>query len=204
MPLHRIILRPSGLLRLSGLRPSLPRRGRRPDAGAGPRPILLAGGILAGLLLSGPHAARPAAAAGETAVATVLYSLSTRCSLKGAAPVPCTVEALDEGGATLYRHRIGSTVETVRITDEPVTMALWSAGTKGWKPLRGASARFSTNTICFNGRDLCVVNPNYLNSVREDRSNTRLQGRDLVMVHFGADGRVDASCYDDACALLLK
>ena len=84
-------------------------------------------------------------------------------------------------------------------------MAIWSDGTKkAWQPLRGAAARFSTNTICFNGRDLCVVNPNYLNSVREDRSNTRLQGRDLVMVHFGADGRVDASCYDDACALLLK
>jgi hypothetical protein len=136
--------------------------------------------------------------------ANVLYRLSTQCALQGAAPVPCSVEAVDSGGATLYRHRIGNSVETVRITSDPVTMAIWSHSSKDWRPLRGASARFSTNTVCFNGKDLCVVNPNYLNSVREDRSNTRLQGRDLVMVHFGSDGRVDASCYDDACALLLK
>jgi hypothetical protein len=114
------------------------------------------------------------------------------------------VEAVDAGGATLYRHRIGKITETVRITSEPVTMALWANDTREWRPLRGAAARFSTNTICFNGKQLCAVNPNYLNSVREDRANTRLQGRDLVMVHFGKDGRVDASCYDDACALLLK
>ena len=67
-----------------------------------------------------------------------------------------------------------------------------------------ADARFSTNTICFDNRQLCVVNPNYLNSVREDRAGTNLDGRDLVIVHFGKDGRVDASCYDDACALVLK
>ncbi len=193
MPQHRI-----------NLSPCAPRPGLRPATGALSRSILLAGGILAGLAVGAPLTAPAAGAAADGPTARVLYTLSTRCSLKGADPVPCTVEAVDEGGATLYRHRIGSSVETVRITDEPVTMALWSAGTKEWKPLRGAAARFSTNTICFNGRDLCVVNPNYLNSVREDRSNKRLQGRDLVMVHFGADGRVDASCYDDACAQLLK
>ncbi|WP_216904128.1 hypothetical protein [Synechococcus sp. CCY 9618] len=146
----------------------------------------------------------PAAAAQPVPAARVLYTLSTECRLQGEAPIPCTVEAVDQGGATLYRHRIGRSIETVRITDEPVTMAIWANDRKEWRPLRGAAARFSTNTICFNGRELCVVNPNYLNSVREDRANTRLQGRDLVMVHFGSDGRVDASCYDDACALLLK
>jgi hypothetical protein len=73
-----------------------------------------------------------------------------------------------------------------------------------WQQIRRADARFSTNTICFNNRELCVVNPNYLNSVREDRSNTRLEGRDLVVVHFGKDGRVDASCYDEGCNLVLN
>jgi hypothetical protein len=188
MPQRRIIDRP----------------GHPSARGAPPSPILLGGGLLASLLSAWLVPSLPASAAQASAAAKVLYSLSTRCALQGAAPVPCTVEALDEGGATLYRHRIGKSVETVRITDEPVTMAIWSHQKKAWEPLRGAAARFSTNTICFNGRDLCVVNPNYLNSVREDRSNTRLEGRDLVMVHFGKDGRVDASCYDDACALLLK
>jgi hypothetical protein len=136
--------------------------------------------------------------------AEVLYKLSTTCAVNGGAPVPCTVEAVDEGPSTLYRHTIGAVTETVRITDDPVRMTIWRPGDKTWEQIRRADARFSTNTICFNNRELCVVNPNYLNSVREDRSNTRLEGRDLVIVHFGKDGRVDASCYDDACALVLK
>jgi hypothetical protein len=169
-----------------------------------PCPVLVGGSLLAGLMVIALTSPPPASAAQQAPEAKLLYSLSTQCALKGAAPVPCTVEAMDTGAATLYRHRIGNSVETVRITAEPVTMAIWAHDTKNWQPLRGASARFSTNTVCFNGDDLCVVNPNYLNSVREDRANTRLQGRDLVMVHFGQDGRVDASCYDDACAKLLK
>jgi hypothetical protein len=169
-----------------------------------PRPIPFTGAILAGLMVGGLMPSQPVAAAQAAPTGQLLYSLSTRCSVQGGAPVPCTVEAFDERGATLYRHRIGKKVETVRITDEPVTMAIWVNETSQWRPVRRAAARFSTNTICFNGRDLCVVNPNYLNSVRQDQTNTRLQGRDLVMVHFGTDGRVDASCYDDACALLLK
>jgi hypothetical protein len=136
--------------------------------------------------------------------AAVLYKLSTTCSIKGGAPVPCTVEAEDEGSATVYTHTIGNVTEKVRITDEPVRMSIWRSGSNTWEQIRRADARFSTNTICFNNRELCVVNPNYLNSVREDRANTRLEGRDLVVVHFGKDGRVDASCYDDACALILK
>ena len=83
-------------------------------------------------------------------------------------------------------------------------MGSWNQTTKGWQPLSKAAARFSTNTICFNGRELCVVNPNYLNSVREDRQDLRLQGRDLVKVHFGPDGRVDASCYDSGCEADLR
>ncbi|MEA5392604.1 hypothetical protein VB738_15175 [Cyanobium gracile UHCC 0139] len=187
------------LLRRNPLLPSDHPTGRRNRCPI-PAGVIPTAGLMAGVLL----AVAPASLAQQVPSAKVLYRLSTQCALQGAAPVPCTVEAVDSGGATLYRHRIGTSVETVRITAEPVTMAIWAHDARNWRPLRGASARFSTNTVCFNGKDLCVVNPNYLNSVREDRANTRLQGRDLVMVHFGSDGRVDASCYDDACALLLK
>ncbi len=133
----------------------------------------------------------------------VLYTLKTQCSLRGAAPVACTVEAVDESGATLYRHRIGSQIETIRISDRPVRMAQWDHTAKKWRSLNRASARFSSNTVCFNGKELCVVNPNYLNSVREDNV-AATTGRDLVRVNFGADGRINASCYDDGCEVSLQ
>lgn len=157
---------------------------------------LSGGGLCAALsvaLLSAPLPGR----------ADVLYKLDTKCSLKAAAAVACTVEAVEEGKATVYRHTIGSTTETIRITDSPVRMALWDGSTKQWKNLERAAARFSTNTVCFNGRDLCVINPNYLNSVRQDNPAATAQ-RDLVKVHFGADGRVNASCYDDGCEVSQK
>ncbi|CAK6693181.1 hypothetical protein IFHNHDMJ_01371 [Synechococcus sp. CBW1107] len=151
---------------------------------------LVAGGLIASgmaALLLSPTPVR----------AEVLYKLDTMCSVKGGAPQPCTVEAIDEGDATLYRHTIGKTVATIRVTDQPVTMALQKPG-GGWMTLVNAGARFSTNTICFNNRDLCVVNPNYLNSVREDNPDS-MDGRDLVIVHFNQAGRVNVSCYDDGC-----
>ena len=151
-----------------------------------------------------PAKATPAAptTAAPAPAEAILYKLATTCSLAGAAPVSCTVEAINQGANTLYRHRIGSVIETIRITDDPVTMSIWKAGDKEWRQLRNAAARFSTNTICFNDRDLCVINPNYLNSVRQDDPTARLKGRDLVRVHFGPDGRVDASCYDAGCELV--
>jgi hypothetical protein len=133
----------------------------------------------------------------------VLYTLSTFCSLKGAEPVACSVEAVNDGTATLYRHLIGKERHTVRITDKPIRMALWENETKQWRNLERAEARFSTNTICFNDRALCVVNPNYLNSVQEDNPAATAK-RDLVKVHFGADGRIDASCYDDGCEVVRR
>ena len=142
----------------------------------------------------------------KPAQAELLYRLDTRCSLQGAAPVPCTVEAIEAGEATLYRHQISGAggaeprVETVRILAKPVRMARWDQASKAFVSLSRAAARFSTNTVCFNGSDLCVVNPNYLNSVRQANSSAT-EGRDLVRVHFGADGRIDASCYDAGCAV---
>jgi hypothetical protein len=142
--------------------------------------------------------AAPLAARSET-----LYTLKTQCSLQGATAVPCTVEVVNEAGVTLYRHRVGTRVETIRISDKPVRMAQWDHAGKRWRSLQSASARFSSNTICFNGGELCVVNPNYLNSVREENA-AAAAGRDLVKVHFGADGRINASCYDDGCEVSLR
>ncbi len=129
---------------------------------------------------------------------TTLYTLNTQCSLKGGQPQACVVEAIQEGDTTLYRHKIGTAVETVRISDNPVRMSIWNANTKSWQNLSSAGARFSTNTICFNGRDLCVVNANYLNSVREERPDATA-GRDLLQVRFDSTGRVNLTCYDDGC-----
>jgi hypothetical protein len=148
-------------------------------------------GLLA--LLAASLLGAPLVAKGE-----VLYKLKTQCSLGAGNPRPCQVEAINEKGATLYRHTIGGTTETIRVTDQPVRMERWDAKTKGWLFLNSAAARFSRNTVCFNGRDLCVVNPNYLNSVQEDRPEA-MAGRDLVQVVFGKDGRINLSCYDDGC-----
>ncbi|MFY8149248.1 MAG: hypothetical protein ACOVNL_08535 [Prochlorococcaceae cyanobacterium] len=157
---------------------------------------LLAGGLLAsGLsaLLVAPPAAR----------AEVLYTLDTTCTLRGGAAQPCQVQAQEDDEATLYRQTVGKEVITIRITDRPIRMSLQKKGSKEWSNLTNAGARFSTNTICFNNRDLCVVNPNYLNSVREENPGS-LEGRDLVMVHFGPDGRVNISCYDEGCEAIER
>ncbi|MEB3318812.1 MAG: hypothetical protein VKO39_11830 [Cyanobacteriota bacterium] len=134
--------------------------------------------------------------------AEVLYSLETKCALGGAAAVACRVEAMNEEGATLYRHTIGPTTHTLRISDDPARFTLWDASSKTWNPLRNAAVRFSTNTLCLNDQELCVVNPNYLNSLLQERPDFR--GRDLVRVHFAANGRVDIICYDTGCDLLAQ
>ncbi|MEO1002481.1 MAG: hypothetical protein AAFX65_05140 [Cyanobacteria bacterium J06638_7] len=136
-----------------------------------------------------------------TAQSETLYRLETTCTLSGGSPQPCVVEAIDEGEFITYRHSIGAVSETIRIADAPVRMGRLQSGTDGWEFLSSAGARFSSNTICFNGDDLCVVNPNYLNSIREERPDST-QGRDLVMVRFGDDGRVVLTCYDEGCAEL--
>lgn len=133
----------------------------------------------------------------------VIYRLETRCTLQATTTVACTVQAIDEGQATLYRHAFRDGVRSIRITDAPLRMTRWDGSRQQWLSLNSASARFSTNTVCFNGVDLCVVNPNYHNSVRQERAEA-MASRDLVKVHFGADGRIDATCYDDGCEASLK
>jgi len=156
-------------------------------------PLLITGCFTSALITANP---------GQSAE-VVLYKLETQCSLAGAAAINCMVEAVDEGKSTLYRHQIGQRMETVRITDDPVSMTLWKADSKQWQHLRNASGRFSTNTVCFNDQDLCVVNPNYLNSVRQD-SPAKMAGRDLVRVHFAGDGRIDATCFDAGCDVVKR
>ena len=148
--------------------------------------------LISAALLAGPSAGQAQARSQS------LYKLETSCSIKGGPAQACVVEAVDEGDATIYTHRIGKQVQKIRISDAPVSMSIWDPTSKSWVVLKSAGARFSTNTICFNGRDLCVVNPNYLNSVREEKTEA-LAGRDLVGVKFSPDGRVSLTCYDEAC-----
>ncbi len=155
-----------------------------------PWPLAL---LLAGSGLSLALAAAPARAG-------VLYSITTKCSLKGAPAVACKVEAINEAGATLYRHSIGSISQTLRISDQPARMSFDSGS--GFQPLRNATVLFSANTLCVNDKALCVVNPNYLNSLLQQRPDFR--GRDLVQAHFGSDGRLDLTCYDQGCQLVGK
>jgi len=82
-------------------------------------------------------------------------------------------------------------------------MSRWMPAGKQWVSLEQAGARLSTNTICFNGLDLCVVNPNYLNSITEDNP-TAMDGRDLVRVFFAEDGRINTTCYDEGCERIKK
>jgi len=181
---------------------------RRAGRRAGAACSWLGSALLLGSLTPLPLlAAAPAAAPAPDSAApapgpTLLYRLATTCAVAGASPVNCSVEAVNEGTSTLYRHSIGKATQIVRITDDPVTMTLWNESAKQWESLRNASARFSSNTVCFNDRELCVINPNYLNSIRQDDLKGRFRGRDLIKVHFDTAGRIDASCYDDACALV--
>lgn len=174
-------------------RPSIQPDSVRPSS----RPLALRpaglGFALATALLLAPELTFAGSARSE-----VLYKLTTKCSLNGGPALACEVEAANEQAATLYRHQIGSTISTIRITDKPVTMGSWNQTTKAWQPLSKAAARFSTNTICFNGRELCVVNPNYLNSVREQRPDVTA-GRDLVELRFDQQGRINLSCFDSGC-----
>ena len=159
-----------------------------------PRSALLVGvATLLSTGLMGALTASPVKARGEE-----LYKLETTCTIKRGPVQSCVVKAVDEGEATVYTHKVGKQTVKVRISDSPVSMSVWDEGRKSWTVLSSAGARFSTNTICFNDRDLCVVNPNYLNSVRQEKSDA-LAGRDLVGVKFSSDGRVSLTCYDEAC-----
>lgn len=151
---------------------------------------VLLGGLLLGCALAG----------GQPGRADALYTLDTFCSLEGTDAVRCSVTAINQGDTTEYRHRIGTKEVTFRISDKPYTrVELWDPAGKRWQSARSAAAIFSLNALCLDGTAFCVVNPNYLNSVREDLGRA-VNGRDVMEVTFGSDGRIHATCYDDGCA----
>jgi hypothetical protein len=83
----------------------------------------------AAALFTGLMAGQPVHSA---AGATLLYSLDTWCSLNGTKAVACRVDAIDEGEATIYRHRIGSEERLVRIREQPHWRCRCPAGP--WSP----------------------------------------------------------------------
>ena len=70
--------------------------------------------------------------------------------------------------------------------------------------MRNAWICFSSNELCFNDRDFCVVNPTFLSDVKADAKAEAFQNRDTVGLAFGPQGRVDIACFDDGCRRLLE
>lgn len=135
--------------------------------------------------------------------AELLYRLETRCSLAGGALQACVVEASKDGDSTVYQHTIGRRIETIRFSQAPLRVSRRQLSTSQWQPVRLASLRISTNTLCFDGRMLCVINARQLERLRQGNP-LQLEGRDLVRVHFGRDGRIDASCFDEGCEVSFQ
>ena len=133
------------------------------------------------------------------AQANVLYTLETKCSLNRGPAQPCTVEAKEEIGSTTYRHTIGDQEVLIKVTEDPGRMSIWNPDSATWNFLRSAGALFDNNTVCYNERDLCVVNANYLNSIAEERPDI-YDGRNLARIKFDDEGRINLSCFDDGCA----
>jgi hypothetical protein len=148
-----------------------------------------AAGLLAAPLLACPGALR----------AETLYTLESFCSVNGTDAVPCRIEAVNSGDATEYLHRLSNKEVRFRVSDTPYTrIELWDAERKSWRSARNAAAFFELNALCLDGTSFCAINPNYLNSVRQDLGRA-VNGRSVLEVHFGKDGRIDASCYDAGC-----
>ncbi len=137
------------------------------------------------------------AAAALPASASRLYELKTRCTEAGKA-VDCTVEAIDSSQFTLYRHRIdGKEVFSVRLADKPDQRAqVWDVARKGWVPLERVSLNFTANELCFDGDRLCVINPNFFDSIRPTMKHP---DRQRIRATFDSKGNLDAICYDQGC-----
>jgi hypothetical protein len=158
---------------------------RPPRRGPGRLPALLTGTLL---LFSAPSVR-----------AETLYTLESFCSLDGTEAVPCRIEALNDRALTEYRHRIGAREVRFRVADEPHTrVELWDGASQRWRTARNATAYFALNALCLDGTSFCAINPNDLNSVRQSLGRAA-NGRSVMAVRFGQDGRINASCYDAGC-----
>jgi len=63
---------------------------------------------------------------------------------------------------------------------------------------------FSTNTICFNGLDLCVVKPQTTSTASPVRDNHRHGRQDLLVAGlFAEDGRINP-LYDEGCERISR
>ena len=152
-------------------------------------PLLASAAGTASLVLVSQGAAR----------AEVLYKLESFCSLNGTDAVPCRIEAINAPEATEYRHSLGGQEVRFRVVDAPTTrIELWDGARSRWRSARNAFAFFALNAVCLDGTSFCAINPTYLNSVRQDLGRAA-DGRNVLEVHFGDDGRIDASCYDAGC-----
>ncbi|MFM7085739.1 MAG: hypothetical protein ACKOXO_01930 [Cyanobium sp.] len=154
----------------------------------------------AAALLSGGLALTPAAALAEAEpVGTTLYTLQTNCTVRGS-DQRCQVEALDGKDATVYRTTIDGARTSFRLIDAPGKRAaqLWNHGSGNWTGLDRLSLDFETRTLCLNGDQLCVVNPNYFASLKQTYPDLR---SDLIMARFdGKTGLLAAICYSrEAC-----
>jgi hypothetical protein len=168
-----------------------------------PRPALRTalrpGPPLASLLAGAASALCALLAPVGAARAEVLYQLESFCSLNGTDAVPCRIEAINAPESTEYRHSLGGREVRFRVVDAPTTrIELWDGERNRWRSARNASAFFALNAVCLDGTRFCAINPNYLNSVRQDLGPAA-DGRSVLEVHFGEDGRIDASCYDAGC-----
>ena len=141
----------------------------------------------------------PAARAQAQPAPTLLYKLETNCSLKDVQS-RCTVEAFDGNTSTVYRTTANGETISFRLIDEPDRRGaqIWDTQTKGWVALDELSMDFTSNELCINGQQLCMINPNYFASVRDDHPNLR---SDLIVARFDAkDARLAAICYSrEAC-----
>lgn len=128
-----------------------------------------------------------------------LYTLQTDCAVAGEVG-RCTVEAFDGNRATLYRTTVKGRRISFRLVDQSDLRGaqLWNPKQNAWVGLDRLSLDFATNTLCINGEELCIHNPNYFASLREEYPTLR---SDLIKARFTAkEGRLAAICYTrEAC-----
>lgn len=133
-----------------------------------------------------------------------LYSLDTTCSTGTAKPFACQVKAVNVDDTTEYRHTFDGRTVAFRVIETPFVRieGQKSAGAP-WETVKNATINFKTQELCFNKRAFCVKNPTFLADVLVN-SGDAMQGRTLVGLAFGSNGRVDVACFDNGCERLLE
>lgn len=143
--------------------------------------------------------ATPAADAQSKESYSRLYVMQTNCSVRGN-PQRCQVEAFDGKTATVYRTTIDGVRTSYRLVDTPGQRGaqLWSNDSRSWVALNTLRLDFDTRTLCINGDELCVENPNYFASLRQQYPDLR---SDLIVARFNAKtAQLSAICYSrEAC-----